>query len=175
MVHASFFSRRWRLLGIIGIWIINGLLAAGFFWFYQTFIVVGETHAETLRREVVLHEKNRRLLKERKELFAAWQPYKDRIDNFFFSNDRLVQWLEFLEGAARVHHLAFDVSSLDEENTDNPSLRVVLRGTFSDTIQFLHAVETGAYGISVQEGIMRKGSSSEERITQLTFLLYEAS
>lgn len=157
-------------------WTINGLLAIGLFGFYQKFIVAYEARAEVLRRDVAFYEENRRLLKEREELFTAWQEYEERIENFFFKEERLVKWLEFLEREARTHHLTFEVSSLDEESAgDSPRLRVALRGTLFDTIKFLRAVQTGPYGISVKEGVMRKGLSSEERITQLTFLLYEAS
>lgn len=159
-----------------GVWIINALLAVGLFGFYQKFIVVGKTRVEALRREVALLEENRRLLKDREELLATWRAYQSRLDNFFFTKDRLVSWLEFLEEKARTHRLVFEVSSLDEESAGNPPrLRVVSRGTLSDTIQFLRAVETGPYGIGVKEGVVRKGLSSEERITQLTFLLYEDS
>lgn len=168
---------RWYL-----IWIINGLLAIGIFWFYQSMIIREETRAEALRRDIAFLEESRRLLKEREELFLAWRPYRDRIDNFFFTKDRLVGWLEFLEREARARHLAFEVSSLNEESAGNPLyLRVVLRGTLFDTIQFLRAVETGPYGIGVKEGFVRKESPSDlpaqagERITQLTIFLHEAS
>lgn len=159
-----------------GVWIINALFAIGLFGFYQKFIVVEKTYAETLRREVALHEESRRLLKEYNELFTAWQPYQDRLSRFFFTKDRLVEWLEFLEEEARAHHLGFEVSSLDEKSVSNPPrLRATLRGAITDTIQFLNTVQTGPYGIGVEEGVIRQGASFEERITQLTFLLYEAS
>lgn len=158
------------------IWIINALLAIGLFGFYQKFMVVEKTRAKALRREVALLEENRRLLKERKELLAAWQSYQDRLDNFFFTKDRLVEWLEFLEGEARTHHLDFEASSLDEKSVSNPPrLRASLRGAITDTIQFLNTVQTGPYGIGVEEGVIRQGASFEERITQLTFLFHEAS
>lgn len=166
-----------------GVWIINGLLVIGLFGFYQKFIVVEKTRAQALRRDVALYEESRRLLKEREDLLAAWQPYQSKLDDFFFTKDHLVKWLEFLEREARAHRLGFEVSSLDEESVGNPPrLRVALRGALSDTIQFLRAVETGPYGIGVKEGVIRKGASSDlpaeqagERITQLTFLLYGAS
>ena len=154
------------------IWSINGLLVAGLFGFYQNVIVIEEAKAETLRRDLALYEESRRLLKERDELFAAWQEYQERIDNFFFIKERLVAWLEFLEKKARAHSVVLDVSSLDEDSASAPYLRVTLRGTLADTIQFLHAVETGPYGIGVAEAAMRQGSLFEERITQLTFVLY---
>ena len=161
---------RWYL-----VWIVNGLLAAGFVWFYQQMIRAEEARAEALRRDLALHEESRLLLKEYNELFVAWQKYGERLDNFFFTKDRLVSWLEFLEGLARARHLGFEVSSLDEESASNPPhLRVTLRATVADTIQFLHAVQTGPYGIGVKEATMRQGSSFEERITQLVFILYEA-
>lgn len=156
--------------------IVNVLLVIGLFGFYQKFIVAYETRAEALRHDLALLEENRRLLKEREEIFASWQPYQGRLDNFFFTKDRLVEWLEFLEGEARARHLDFEASSLDEKNASNPPrLRVTLQGGFADTIQFLHAVQTGPYGIGVEEGIMRQGTAFEKRITQLTFLLYETS
>lgn len=171
MKSIPFISRYWYL-----IWIVNALVAAGLFGFYQTFIAADEVRAQALRRDLAILEKNRRLLKEREKLLAAWQPHNDRFDGFFFTKDRLVEWLEFLEGKARAHRLAFEASSLDEGSAGNPPrLRVALRGGLSDTIKFLRAAETGPYGISVKEGVARKGSSSEERITQLIFLLYEAS
>ena len=158
------------------IWIVNVLLAIGLFVFYQKFIVAYETRAEGLRRDVALLEENRLFLKEREELFAAWQPYQGRLDNFFFTKDRLVEWLTFLEGEARARHLGFEASSLDEESAGKPpSLHATLRGDLADTIQFLHTVQSGPYGIGVQEGAMRQSTSSGERITQLTFLLYETS
>lgn len=164
------------------VWIVNGLLVIGLFWFYQRVIVVEEARAGALRRDIALQEESRRLLKEREELLAAWQPYQDRLDNFFFTKDRLVDWLEFLERKARTHRLTFEVSSLDEKSAGNPPyLHVALRGALSDTIEFLRAVEAGPYGIGVKEGFVRKGSSSDlpaqagERITQLTLFLYEAS
>lgn len=152
--------------------IVNVLLVAGLFGFYQKFIAAYETRAEGLRRDLVLLEENRRLLKEREELLVAWQPYQGRFDHFFFAKDHLVEWLEFLEGEARARHLDFEVSSLDEKGAGNPSrLRATLQGTLADTIQFLRAVQTGPYGIGVEEGIMRQGLL-EERITQVTFMLY---
>lgn len=158
------------------IWIINILLAIGLFGFYQKFIVAYETRAEGLRRDLTLLEENRRFLKEREELFAAWQPYQGRLDNFFFTKDRLVEWLTFLEGEARARHLDFEVSSLDEESAGKPPfLHATLRGNLADTMQFLDTVQTGPYGIGVGEGAMRQGASLGERVTQLTFFLYEIS
>lgn len=180
---------RMRLLLV---WIVNGLLAVGLFLFYRQITVVQE-RAEALHRDIAFLEENRRVLKERENLFAAWQIYQDRIANFFFGKDRLVQWLEFLEGQARARRLGFEVSSLDEEGSGNPPrLRVTLRGNLADTMQFLRAVETGPYSIGIQEGDIRGGSSPDlpdrlaedsakradqagERITRITFLLYEIS
>ena len=157
------------------VWIVNALLAASLFWFYQ-FVIKEETRAEALRRDGALQEESRRLLKEREERFVAWQPYQNQLTHFFFAKDRLVDWLEFLENEARARHLVFEVSSLDEKNTEtSPHLQAMLRGTAADTIEFLHAVQIGPYGIGIQEGVMRKGSSFEERVTQVTFIFYEDS
>lgn len=167
------------------VWIINGLLAIGLFLFYRHIMAAKES-AEALHRDITLMEENRRVLKEREDLFAAWQPHQDRVTNFFFTKDRLVQWLEFLEGQARARGLRLEVSSLDEEGSGSSSrLHAVLRGNLGDTIAFLRAIEKGPYAISIKEGNMRAGSSSDlpdrqaglpaqagERITTITFLLY---
>lgn len=157
------------------VWLINGLLAIGLFLFYQQ-IMVAQDRAEGLHRDIILLEENRRVLKEREDIFAAWHVYQDRIAHFFFVKDRLVQWLEFLEEQARARRLGFEVSSLDEEGSGNPPrLRITLRGNLADTMQFLRAVETGPYSIGIKEGDIRIGSSLGERITHITFFLYEIS
>ena len=157
------------------IWIINGLLIAGLWWFYQYSLAAGEARAYTLRHEVARSEENRRLLKERKNLVTAWQPYRDQIDTFFFTRDRLVAWLEFLEQNARTNKIIFEVSSLDEKQGDkNPHLQATIKGANDQTLRFLSAIQSGPYGISIQEGTMRKGLA-QEYITQITLIFYEAS
>lgn len=164
----NFIGRFWYLA-----WIVNGLLLFGLFGVYDKVIRVEEARAEAIRREIAFHEENRHLLKEREKLLAAWQPHQARLDDFFFTNDRLVAWLEFLEKNARARSLVFEVATLDEMQAGNPArLSATVRGDPFDTVDFLRAVQHGPYGIGVEEGIMRQGASPKEYITRLTFLFH---
>lgn len=155
----------------ITIWFLNLMLAGGLAWFYQSVIGAQEADAAQVRGELTRLEESRRLLKEREASFAAWQPFDRKLRDFFFEQEKLVAWLEFLEQEARARNLAFNVASLDEQQSEAPKLHVTIRGNRSDTLAFLRAAQSGPYGIFAYEGVMRKGSASD-MITQLIFLFY---
>jgi len=133
------------LLGLVSV-ILCGIIFFGFNYIKNKSISTSDTI-----RKVEESSNNSILVQSINSTGSNSANELDKLENLALSQEKLVNFIETLEGLGRSMNLNINIVSVDSEpgkSVDNPDkihFRIEASGSWSGTMQFLHALESLPY------------------------------
>ncbi|MCX6723774.1 MAG: hypothetical protein NT155_01205 [Candidatus Staskawiczbacteria bacterium] len=97
-----------------------------------------------------------------KKDYESYKPNLTKIDQLFVDQADPVNFIEFLEDAANNHQVSLQISlpSGPQDSTQQYAIfQIACKGSFSNILDFMKDIETGAYLIDVESASIRNSAN----------------